>query len=71
MFLVNLVTFTEIQNVTLSRAKVFVTAKPHPCSNARRIMAVAVVGGAEANPKGFSNFMPHISTDMSTLSIAE
>lgn len=55
--------------ISLSSANVFVTANPQPCSNARRIMADAVVGGAEANPYGFSNFMPQTSTEMSTSSI--
>lgn len=33
-------------------------------------MGEAVVGGAEANPNGFSNFNPQNSTDMSTLSMS-
>lgn len=57
--------------MSLSKANVLVTAKPQPCSNERRIMADAVVGGADARPYGFSNLMPHSSTDMSTSSIAE
>lgn len=57
--------------MSLSSANVLVTAKPQPCSNERRIMAEAVVGGADASPYGFSNLMPHSSTEMSTSSMAE
>lgn len=32
-------------------------------------MAEAVVGGADANPNGFSNFKPHNSTEISTESM--
>ena len=53
---------------TLSREKVLVTAKLHPASNARRIMAELVVGVADARPNGFSNLRPHISMLMSTKS---
>ena len=56
-------------HVTLSRAKVLVTAKDHPASKALRIMAALVVGVAEARPNGFLNLSPHISTDTSTLSM--
>lgn len=56
--------------ITLSSENVFVTTKLHPCSNALLTMAVLVAGGADANPNGFSNFNPHISTDKSTLSIS-
>jgi len=56
--------------ITLSNPNVLVTAYPHPASKARRIMGAAVVGGAEASPKGFSNFIPQISTEMSTASIS-
>lgn len=55
---------------TLSKENVLVTAKLQPCSKARLIMAVLVAGGADANPNGFSNFIPHISTDMSTSSMS-
>lgn len=58
------------KSVTLSNPKVFVRQKLQPCSKARRIIETAVVGGAEANPNGFSNFNPHISTEISTRSIA-
>jgi hypothetical protein len=34
-------------------------------------MAVLVVGGALARPKGFGKVMPHISTLMSTMSMAQ
>lgn len=54
---------------TLSSENVFVTAKPHPASKARLIIELDVVGGAEANPNGFMNFIPHISTLISTSSI--
>jgi len=54
----------------LSKEKVFVIAKAQPASKARRIIALEVQGGAEARPKGFSNFIPHISTLRSTLSTA-
>ena len=57
-----------IRACTLSREKVLVTAKLHPASNARRIIAELVVGVAEARPNGFSNLRPHISTLMSTRS---
>lgn len=56
--------------VTLSNPKVLVKAKPHPCSKALLIIAVLVVGGAEARPNGFGNFIPQTSTLMSTWSIA-
>lgn len=46
------------------------TANPHPCSKALRIIAVLVAGGAEAKPNGFSNLIPHISTERSTSSIS-
>lgn len=60
----------KIKGDTLSRAKVLVTAKAHPASKALLIMAEEVVGGAEANPNGFSNLMPQTSTERSTSSIA-
>lgn len=44
-----------MQNITLSRANVFVTAKPHPCSKALRFIAAAVVGGADANQMDFQS----------------
>ena len=47
---------------------VLVTAKLHPASNARLIMADEVVGVAEASPKGFSNLSPATSTKTSTWS---
>lgn len=56
---------------TLSRPKVLVRAKPQPCSKALRIMAALVVGGALASPNGLGNLIPHISTLMSTVSIAQ
>lgn len=59
----------SLLQLTLLRLNVFVTAKPHPASNARRIMELAVVGGAEARPKGFSNLTPQISIDRSTSSM--
>ena len=54
---------------TLSRAKVFVNANPHPASNALLIIADVVVGGALARPKGFSKRTPTTSTLRSTASI--
>lgn len=54
---------------TLSKEKVFVTANAQPASKALRIIALEVDGGADANPKGLINFIPHISTLISTLSI--
>lgn len=51
---------------TLSSPNVLVKAKPHPCSKALLIIAVLVVGGAEARPNGLGNFIPHTSTLMST-----
>uniref|UniRef100_A0A915CDL5 Uncharacterized protein n=1 Tax=Parascaris univalens TaxID=6257 RepID=A0A915CDL5_PARUN len=59
----------NLKCVTLSKPKVFVKMKPHPCSNARRHIAPDVVGGADARPNGFSNFSPHILTEISTSSI--
>lgn len=56
---------------TLSRPKVLVRAKPQPCSKALRIMAALVVGGALASPNGLGNLIPHISTLMSTASMAQ
>ena len=56
---------------TLSNEKVLVRAKPHPSRKALRIMAVEVVGGAEARPKGLGNLRPAISTLMSTASMAQ
>lgn len=56
---------------TLSRPKVLVRAKPQPCSKALRIMAALVVGGALASPNGLGNLIPHISTLMSTVSMAQ
>ena len=50
----------------LSREKVLVSANAQPCSKARLIMAVLVLGGALARPNGCSNLSPHISTDRST-----
>ena len=41
--------------MSLSSEKVLVTANPHPASKARRTIGHEVVGGAEANPKGFGN----------------
>lgn len=58
-----------ISGDTLSKEKVFVTAKAQPASKARRIIALLVQGGAEARPKGFSNLMPHMSTLKSTSSM--
>lgn len=55
---------------TLSSANVLVRAKPHPCSKALLIMAVLVVGGAEARPNGLGNLILQTSTLMSTSSIA-
>lgn len=55
--------------ITLSRAKVFVTAKLHPASKDLRIIALVVAGGAEAKPNGFSNFIPRSSMLRSTSSI--
>lgn len=55
--------------LTLYKTKVLVTAKLHPASKARRIIALEVVGGAEAKPNGFSNFNPQISILRSTSSI--
>eukprot|EP01137_Pigoraptor_chileana_P009089 Opistho-2@56828 len=55
--------------LSLSRANVFVTAKPQPTSNARRIIAEVVVGGALARPKGLGNLMPQTSTLTSTASM--
>ena len=60
---------TLVPTLTLSRENVLVTAKLHPASNARRIIAELVVGVAEAKPNGFSNLSPHISTLMSTKSM--
>ena len=54
---------------TLSKTKVFVTAKLHPASKALRIIGELVVGVAEASPNGFSNFNPAHSTLMSTRSM--
>lgn len=54
---------------SLSRLKVFVTANPHPASKERRIMSAEVAGVAEARPKGFMNFNPAKSTEISTRSI--
>ena len=48
--------------------KVLVTAKDQPASNARRIIALEVVGVADASPNGFSNLRPATSKLMSTLS---
>jgi hypothetical protein len=55
---------------SLSNPNVLVTANAHPAWNARRIIAALVVGGAEANPKGFKKCNPHIRTDRSTSSMA-
>lgn len=55
---------------TLSSPNVFVTANPHPCSKALLIIAALVVGGAEARPNGFGNFIPQTSMLVSTWSIA-
>jgi hypothetical protein len=55
--------------LTLSNPKVLVTAKAQPFSKDLRIIAHDVVGGADAKPKGFSNFIPHISILRSTSSI--
>lgn len=55
--------------LTLSRQNVFETAKLQPCSKERLIIAAFVAGGAEANPNGFSNFIPQKSTEISTSSI--
>lgn len=55
--------------LTLSRENVLVTAKPHPASNALRIIEELVAGVALARPKGFGNFSPAISTLISTKSI--
>jgi len=41
--------------MSLSSAKVLVTANPHPASKARRTIGQEVVGGAEASPKGLGN----------------
>lgn len=46
-----------------------VKAKPHPCSKARLIIALLVVGGALANPNGFGNLSPQTSTLTSTASM--
>ena len=46
-------------------------ANPQPCSKALRIMAVEVVGGAEARPKGLGKRMPQRSTLMSTVSMEQ
>lgn len=54
---------------TLSKENVFVTANAQPASKALRIIALEVDGGADANPNGLINFIPHISTLISTLSI--
>ena len=53
---------------TLSSTNVFVTVKPHPASKPLLIIADDVVGGALANPNGFSKFKPHISILRSTKS---
>ena len=50
----------------LSRENVLVSANAQPCSNARLIIALLVVGGALARPNGCSNLRPHISTETST-----
>jgi hypothetical protein len=54
---------------SLSKTNVLVTANAHPISNALRTIGYEVAGGAEANPKGFSNFTPLISVEISTKSI--
>ena len=41
------------------------TTNPHPFSKARRHKAAVPVGGADANPIGFGNVNPQISTDIS------
>jgi hypothetical protein len=53
---------------TLSKENVFVTANAQPASKALRIIALEVAGGADANPNGLMNFIPHISTLISTSS---
>lgn len=58
------------EEVTLFKPNVLVTTKPQPCSKLRLIIAVDVTGGADARPNGFSNLIPQISTDKSTLSIS-
>lgn len=55
---------------TLSKPNVLVRAKPHPCSKALLIIAVLVVGGAEASPNGLGNLIPQTSRLMSTSSMA-
>jgi hypothetical protein len=54
---------------TLSKENVFVTANAQPASKALRIIALEVLGGADASPNGLMNFIPHISTLISTSSI--
>ena len=54
---------------TLLRANVLVTAKPHPASKARLIIADEVVGGALASPNGLGNLIPQTLTLMSTSSM--
>lgn len=63
--------FAVFCKYTLSRPKVLVRANPQPCSKALRIMAALVVGGALASPNGLGNLIPHISTLMSTVSMAQ
>ena len=55
---------------SLSRQYVFTTAKLNPSSNALLIIGYEVVGGADANPNGFSILRPIISVERSTASIA-
>ena len=52
--------------MTLFSPNVLVRAKPHPCSKALLIIAVLVVGGADARPNGLGNLIPQTSTLMST-----
>ncbi|TNN60410.1 hypothetical protein EYF80_029399 [Liparis tanakae] len=64
------VTFFCLRKLRYPRPNVLVKAKPHPCSKALLIMAVLVVGGADARPNGLGNLIPHTSTLMSTWSMA-
>lgn len=62
--------FLNNKKNTLLRENVFVTAKAQPASKALLIIAEAVVGGADAKPKGFSNLMLQTVTERSTSSIS-
>ncbi|CAD8146442.1 unnamed protein product [Paramecium octaurelia] len=55
---------------SLSKTKVFTTAKPHPSQNALFIIGYEVVGGAEAKPKGLGKLTPRILILRSMLSIS-